>query len=242
GEPGSVVLHGAAEPRRLLKLWLYLAIAGAFVADPSPTAWPTAWPWKPPESLVIAARTQVPEEGHSLFRLERLHRFIVSTDGLGVTAVDGATGTSAEVWRSRRADCVGFAYLFGGLARELGLDVAFAIEPLPGAPNSSSGRIRIQEAHVVVIHRDADGRPWIVDHAGMRPGQGATRSLTAPEAAALLWANLGARALVEGRCAEAVRLTRAAGVLAPRLSEIQANWRATARVCTVRAAAQTVPR
>ncbi len=59
---------------------------------------------------------------------ERLHKLLAALQnagGLEVTYESGHTGTAAEVFATRKANCLAFTALFVGMARELGLDVFY---------------------------------------------------------------------------------------------------------------------
>ncbi|MEM1183036.1 MAG: hypothetical protein AAGM22_32135 [Acidobacteriota bacterium] len=211
---------------------LYLAVAWVAVAGPDPAP----PPWQPPPQLVAAVKAQIPPQSSSMDRMRWLHHFLVSPEGLGVVAADQISETSESVWRTRRADCVGFAYLLGGIARELGLPVSFGLES-PGdvEPTASSGPFQVREAHIVLIFMGSRDGPWLVDHEGFRPWSPETRRLDDREAAALLWANRGARALLAGRCKDALQLTTTASLLAPRIEAIQRNQEVAQSRCALEA-------
>ncbi|MDH5823737.1 tetratricopeptide repeat protein [Luteimonas sp. RD2P54] len=55
-------------------------------------------------------------------RLELLVEFVFSADGLALEYGNSTTHTVADAWRTRQVNCLSFALLFTGLAREVGLD------------------------------------------------------------------------------------------------------------------------
>ena len=200
--------------------WLLLMLqTSAFASSAAP---PVAEPWTPPAALVEGVRRLIPTDAPPLLRLRLLHRHLVSAQGLGIRQVSDWSGSSLEVFESRRADCVGFAYLYVGLARRLGLDVRFAVSRAVGGagprPAALAG-LTSREAHMVATFKDRRGEIWAIDHAGVRRAERRPPLDLADEAAAeLLWSNRIARALERGDCATALEYGVLAGQKLPKIA------------------------
>lgn len=72
------------------------------------------------------AAAQLPGEGSPHQRLRELLELLTGEEGLGIEYSSYSTGTAAEVFARRQANCLGFMNLYVGLAREMGLPVFFA--------------------------------------------------------------------------------------------------------------------
>ncbi|MCG8461177.1 MAG: transglutaminase-like domain-containing protein [Holophagales bacterium] len=177
-------------------------------------------------------------------RLRALHHLIVSRRGLGVREQPGRSGTAAEVIRWRRADCVGFAVVLVGLAREAGLPAVFALERSagrrldPAALGPSAGPLlegvaRVREEHMVAWLPDGDGSAggWAVDFSGAYRAEERFVPIPDRTAEAILWSNRGAYSLFEGRCRDARRWAARAARLSPGFASVRGNQRAVERAC-----------
>ena len=187
--------------------WLLLAFQASAFASPALS--PVPEPWTPPAPLVERVRRLIPPKAPALLRLRLLHRHLVSKRGLGIRRDSGWSGTSSEVLRARRADCVGFAYLYVGLARPLGLDVGFAVSRAVADARTRAARLKglqVREAHIVATFEDRRGDLWIIDQGGLRRASSRSpHELTDYEAAELLLSNRIARALERGDCDAALQ-------------------------------------
>lgn len=67
----------------------------------------------------------VPQRGMTQKKLKGLLQAILGEDGLSLQYQNDVTGTAEEVFRTRKANCLGFTQLFVALAREMDLDVYF---------------------------------------------------------------------------------------------------------------------
>ena len=187
--------------------WLLLAFQASAFATPSPPL--VADPWTPPTALVESVRRLIPAEAPALLRLRLLHRHLVSPRGLGIRRASSWSGSSLEVLRAKRADCVGFAYLYVGLARPLGLDVGFAVSRAGAGDRARAARLEglaVREAHIGATFTDRRGDLWTIDQAGVRRAlRPSPLELDDQEAAGLLLSNRIVRALERGDCDAALR-------------------------------------
>jgi|CXWL01.1.fsa_nt_gi hypothetical protein len=129
-------------------------------------------------------------------RARQLARALLGPE-LGLVEVVGPTTSAAEVFASRRANCVGFALLAVALGRELGLPLSFA---LAGGVESYAvrGDLRIGTGHLAASWGRA-GRLQILDFAGVgKPRAGALDLVADRTAAAVFHANRGAERLLAG--------------------------------------------
>jgi tetratricopeptide (TPR) repeat protein len=88
-----------------------------------------------PESLVLPyeltdemkqwVRSNVRPRANEEDRLDELLAAMVGRDGLGIDYRRDYTGTAAEVFESREANCLSFTNLFVGLAREVGINAYY---------------------------------------------------------------------------------------------------------------------
>lgn len=168
---------------------------------------PAERPWAPTRDMVLWSSHFVPESGSLQRRAEALHRALVSRRGLGISQDLAVSLTAQEAFDARRADCVGFGYLYLGLARSLGLPAYF----VRGEEQWPAGRLagaRVMESHLAVGLWDGYDA-LVVDHGGVRPHDG-FRPLDDDEAEAILWSNRGVRGLMADDCPGAVSSLRRA--------------------------------
>lgn len=169
------------------------------------------------------AHAAVAAHGAPLDRLRRLSRALL--DPVRSPILEGAhTSTAIEVFAERRANCVGYANLFVGLAREIGVAAYFVlVDGLPGggaAPADES--LSVHEGHLAAAWGPANDRR-IFDLAGETPGARLqVRPITDVAAIAVFYSNHGVEALLDGRTADAVDWLRAAAALEP--SALPSTW------------------
>ena len=191
-------------------------------------------PWSPPPRVLDWVTEHWHESGSVRQRSAYLRRLLVSPGGLGLRETPGASHVAAEVVRRQQADCVGFAMLYAGLARSMGLGGTFAIEGTAGLVARGGIGARsgwnVLEGHLVVL-LESDGQPFVVDFSGVRRATGAVRAIADRAASAILWSNVGAHSLLAGRCGMALAFTRRAAEAAPELSSIRGNLAAVERAC-----------
>lgn len=214
--------------------WSFLGWSLAAASSSSLQALPVeAWatePWKPPPGVVAWVADHWPEDGSVRHRSEHLHDLLTSPGGLGVRETPGASYAASEVARRAQADCVGFAMLYAGVARAMGLRARFAIEDR--GPVGRRGGLKIMESHLAVVF-EIDRQTWVVDFAGVRRAHASLRSIDDRAAAAILWSNFGARSLMADRCELALAWTRRAAEAAPRLASVRGNLATVERHCGV---------
>lgn len=90
-------------------------------------------------------------------RLRLLTDFVFGKPGLGLEYDAGATGTVAETYRSRKANCLSFTLLFATLARQAGL------------------KTRVQEYEQVLVWYQQDGLVFNSSHVNVKIEAGSLR-------------------------------------------------------------------
>src|ERR1044072_6362134 len=164
----------------LLRLAWPAALAIASIAALHPaTARAQSTLHAPPPTIIVPfaiddstarwAHATVPTHLPPLDRLRRLSRALLAPT-LGV-AEGAPTSTAIDVFAERRANCVGYANLFVGLARELGVAAYFVlVDGLPGSgapPTDESHAVR--EGHLAAAWGPPSDRR-VFDFAGETPG------------------------------------------------------------------------
>ena len=178
---------------------------------------PPPRPWNPTPAMVEWADYFVPESGALRHRSRSLHQALVVRRGLVASPQFALSQTAREAYAGRQVDCVGFAFLYLGLARELGLPAYFVVRD----DRATVGRVhgarvhgarvhgaRVQERHLAVALWDGYDE-LVVDHGGLHDHDD-FRFIEDDEAEALLWSNRGVRAAYEDDCAGAVTSLRRA--------------------------------
>lgn len=181
-----------------------------------------AAPWQTTPEMLAWAERQVPRRLPAPLRLQRLLEALLAPHGLALRETIGHSPTAAEAFAERRADCVGFAQLFVGLARALGLEVYFVIF------EHSEGLERRGDLRVLVNHMAAGFGPadamTVFDFGGRQPAAaGFARRISDATAMAIFFSNRGAERLLAGSSREALTPLRQALELDPSLSAARRN-------------------
>ncbi|MDA8016264.1 MAG: transglutaminase-like domain-containing protein [Thermoanaerobaculia bacterium] len=168
---------------------------------------PTVRPWTPTPEMIAWAQHFVPASGSMRHRARALHQALVSRRGLGISQQTALSRTATEAFSVRQADCVGFAFLYLGLARALDLPAYFVLRE----DRRSAGRLlgaRVVEAHLAVGLWDGSSE-LVVDHSGFHDHEDFL-FIEDDEAEAILWSNRGVRSATEDDCRGAVANLRRA--------------------------------
>jgi tetratricopeptide (TPR) repeat protein len=153
-------------------------------------------------------------------RLSSLLEALLGSDGLGLRYQAGFTGTAAEAFQTRAANCLSFTQIFVALARELGADVFFlAVDDVESYRRQ--GDLVLLAGHVTAgfgpFHDlrvlDFTLGPE-VDYYRVRPVPDLT-------AVGMYYSNRGAEQLAAGRLEEATATLGIATALAP---ELASGW------------------
>jgi tetratricopeptide (TPR) repeat protein len=168
------------------------------------------------------ARRAVGPNGTAEQKLRRLHHALIAPT-FGLREQDLLSSTAIETFTDRRANCVGFALLLAGLARELQLPYFFVVfeqaEPGDLAP---ARQLRFQQGHLAVGFGAAE-RPLVFDFGGeSRPARG-FRAVSERTALSIYFSNRGVEALTRGDVRTAISWLERAKDLEQGLSAIWLN-------------------
>ncbi len=163
-----------------------------------------------------------PADHSPLRRLRSITQALLDPQRIGLQEDLERTPTAVEAFRTRRANCVGYAALFVALARHAGVPAFFVmVEDL--GKSRRQGSLRITEGHLAAAH----GSPRqlkIFDFAGESDG-GDYRVLPVTDltAIALFYSNRGVESMINNQTANAIGWLRQATELAPALAPAWIN-------------------
>lgn len=175
-------------------------------------------PFELDDEMRAWVRQEVPAIGPPKMRVEILLDRLLADDRLDLTYSAATTGTAQEVWRTGRANCVGFTHLFVGMAREVGLDVTF-LRVGDIQTYSRDGDLVVVSGHMAVGYDDGiemrvlDFSPYPVKKYRW------INAIGDHTAVAMFYSNRGAEELRAGRPEGAVRHLEMATRLDPRLAD-----------------------
>jgi hypothetical protein len=215
--PQAPHLLRLARPAAFVLIWISALRPAVAWAESTPAAPPpiVIVPFAVDDSTARWAHAVVPAHLPPLDRLRRLSRALL--DPTRGVVEGGHTSTATDVFVERRANCVGFASLFVGLARELGVAAYFVlVDGLPGSgPPAADESLAVREGHLAAAWGPAGDRR-VFDFAGETPGARLqVRPITDLAAIAVFYSNRGVEALLDGRTGDAVDWLRDAAELEP---------------------------
>lgn len=179
-------------------------------------------PWEVTDEMRTWARAQAPEELPKEKRLDALLAGITRSGGLGLRYQAGYTGTAREAFESQQANCLAFASLFVGLAREVGVP-AFFVDVDDVEKFEKEGDLVVVSGHTSAGFNPGSGL-LILDFApGERKEYRQVRQISDLTALALYHSNRGAELLRAGRGEEALNWLRQAVAIDPELSGAWVN-------------------
>ncbi len=167
-------------------------------------------------------RERFPPRPGARVDLPRLLRLLEAPTGLDLEYETGYTGTAAEVFASRKFNCLSFSHLFVGLARELGSDPSYHVV----------GRVRrfrregdvvLVSGHVTVGYGVGSGRRLIQFNVGPDVNYRIAERISDLTAVALHYANRGAEMIQAGAPERALGLLETATRLDPHLAAAWVN-------------------
>lgn len=155
-------------------------------------------------------------------RLERILRAMLDPHRLALQESDQSTPTAMQAFRTKRANCVGFAFLFVAVAREAGIPAFFAAVE-GGRRRNPEGGFRLVEEHLTAAAR-VGHQVWLFDFGGSQQGNKvAFRSLGDLAAIAIYYSNRGVEELLAGSPEKAVEALETAVHLEPNLADSWVN-------------------
>lgn len=220
--------------RFFLDLYVYLLIGHFLMASPAAASGPgipaamAASPFGVEPAMVrwaysATGRERVPER-----ILRRLAAAAGGDWGLGVRETELETGTARQVFHSRRANCVGFAFLLSGLARSLGVE-AVMVDVTDLVRSEQRGGFAVRHRHLAVGVWER-GTLRVVDHEGLlSPEHHSFQALEDRTAVAIYHSNRGAELLLAGRLDGALLHLERAVEIDPRFEPARRNLEVAVR-------------
>jgi tetratricopeptide (TPR) repeat protein len=151
-------------------------------------------------------------------RLRRLSAALREPPGLAIEERAWPTPTAAVAFAERRANCVGYASLFVGLARELEVPAYFVlVDDLPAARGAVAGSdtLAVTEGHLAAAWGAGDALR-VFDLGGESDGRLlSVRPITDLAAIAVYYSNRGVESLLAGEHASAAAWLEVAAELEP---------------------------
>lgn len=179
-------------------------------------------PWDLTPDMQAWVGKRVPRIGSAHTRLTLLLHYLLAPDQLGIQYEKGYTGTAAEVFESRKANCLSFSHLFVGMARQLGVPVYYlGVREIEGY--EQEGDLLILSGHVTVGHGPRQERLILEFALGPEVDYHDVEPLSDLTALALHHSNRGAELMRAGRLEEAVASLSLATRLDPQLPAGWAN-------------------
>lgn len=163
-----------------------------------------------------------PTKGTDQERLTALIRSLLTREGRGIVYERGFTGTAAQVWARRSANCLGFTNLFLGMVRELGLPAYYLrIEDIEAF--EKEGDLVVVSGHVTAGLGSAKDRKVLEFNLDPNVDYRRTEPLPDLTALALYYSNRGAELLRTGDVDDALQRLEIAVRLDPKLPAGWAN-------------------
>jgi Flp pilus assembly protein TadD len=151
-------------------------------------------------------------------RLGQLLRAILHRNGNELTYERGYMATAREVWRTNRANCLSFAHLYVGLARESGLRVYYLrVADLQNF--EKDGDLVVASEHITAAYGPPTERRILEFTDRPVKKYYETEPISDLTAIALHYSNLGAQQIRESRFQEAELLLQTAVRLDPELAD-----------------------
>lgn len=156
-------------------------------------------------------------------RLLALHRAISGRATLGIDYDPGAEGTAAQAFHSQAANCLSYANLFVGLAREAGLDARYQWVEVRPQWTRLGERVALRLHVNAVVHMNKRDRYMVdIDPLPSRDIAG-TQEISDRDAQALYHSNIAMDALAREQLEEAWTHAVRALQLSPSMSHLWVN-------------------
>ncbi len=151
-------------------------------------------PFRLSEDMKRWVHATVPERGRDPEKLHALLGALVDKAGLKLEYESDRTATAEEVFASRRANCLAFACLFLGMAREVGVPVYF-VDVRDLQSFSREGDLVIVAGHVTAAYGPPEQRLLLDFTLGQTVKYREVSPISDLRAIAMYYTNLGARML-----------------------------------------------
>ncbi|MCP3964373.1 MAG: tetratricopeptide repeat protein [bacterium] len=180
-------------------------------------------PYELTEDMRLWARDVAPPKLSNQQKLQRLAEALLDPESLRLEYAWGHTGTAAEVFEHRQANCLAFTNLFLGMAREVGVPVHF-LSVKDVATYRKNEDLVVVSDHVAVGY----GRRrelLVYDFSEQQSEKTPERLRRIPDltAVAMFYSNRGAEVLQQGRAKEAIEWLETAVELDPELPNAWVN-------------------
>ena len=199
---------GTVDPRETLQL----ALRGRGI-DPSVVV----VPFELNEEMRLWVHDSVPRNLSQTDKLHRLNATLLDPEQWNIEYTWGYTGTAAEVFEDRRANCLAFTNLFLGMAREAGVPVHFlAVERVETF--RKEGDLVVVSDHVAVGYGDSHLDLEVFDFSEYRnDSYRDVRRVSDLTAIAMFHSNRGAEALQRGDVRDALEWLKTAVSIDPEM-------------------------
>ena len=185
--------EGPLDRRRLVKLLKYRGL------DPHRVI----LPYGLTEEMRRWVKEEVPKKYSPEDRLNRLRDGLLANRNLAIEYTWGYTGTAAEVFQYRRANCLAFTNLFLGMAREIGIPVYFlAVENVE--TYRKEGNLVVISDHIAVGYGDGPSRKIYDFSENPQDDLRFVKKISDLQAIAMFHSNRGAEALQAGSVQDAL--------------------------------------
>ena len=180
-------------------------------------------PYRLSEEMRQWVHEVVPKKLPRQQKLDRLVAALLDAEQLKLEYVWGHTGTAAEVFERREANCLAFTNLFVGMARELGVPVHFlAVENV--ASYRRAGDLVVISDHVAVgFGQRLELRVYDFSAEASEKSLEGLRRISDLTALAMFHSNRGAEALQQGTAEPAIDWLETAVKLDPSLPNAWVN-------------------
>lgn len=179
------------------------------------------YPFEPTEEMRRWVREEVASVGTPAERLDRLLRGLLTQDQ-PLTYDRGVTSTAAEVWETRKANCLSFTHLFVGLAREIGVPVYY-LRVADLQSFEKDGDLVVASEHVTAAYGPPVARKVLDFSAREISPYHQTEAISDLRALALFYSNQGADRIRSGENRDALELLETAARLDPDLADAWLN-------------------
>jgi len=168
-------------------------------------------------------REVVPATGDPEIRLRTLLRALLDPGDQQIEYKTGFTGTAAEAFDSKSANCLAFTHLFVSLAREVGLD-AYFLDVAHAETYARNQSLTILSGHVTAGHGLVTNPVVLKYNVGPSVDYHYLLKIEDLRALAMFYSNRGAERLQEGEHLDALDWLRTAVSLDPELGQAWVNY------------------
>ncbi len=163
-----------------------------------------------------------PRRSRSPYDAYRLLQYLEDKKELGLEYEAGHTGTAAEVFASRKFNCLSFSHLFLAMAREIGVDARYlSIDRIRRFRRQ--GDVVVVSGHITVGFGIGTDRRVLQFNVGPEVDYKTVTPISDATALALFHSNRGAELIQRGRHAEAIEWLETGVKIDPYLASTRVN-------------------